>query len=90
MFELMAGLKINFNKSEIMTINDENNLAATYAELFNCQIGTFPIKYLGVPVSPSRLHVADWIHILEKSNKRLDIWKRRGHVYCCKNHSHQF
>jgi hypothetical protein len=73
MFELMAGLKINFNKSEIMTINDEDNLTATYAALFKCQIGTFPIKYLGVPVSPSRLHVADWLPILEKSNKRLDI-----------------
>jgi hypothetical protein len=33
MFGLMAGLKINCNKSEIMTINDEDNLTATYAEI---------------------------------------------------------
>jgi hypothetical protein len=46
-----------------------------YAEIFNCQIGTFPIKYLGVPDSPSRLHVSDWLPLLEKSNKRLAIWK---------------
>jgi hypothetical protein len=46
-----------------------------YAEIFNCQIGTFPIKYLGVPVRPSRLHVSDWLPLLEKSNKRLAIWK---------------
>ena len=75
MYELMAGLKINFLKSEIMTINVEENWAAIYAEIFNCQMGTFPIKYLGVPVSLSRLHVADWLPLIEKTNKKLDVWK---------------
>jgi hypothetical protein len=36
---------------------------------------TFPIKYLGVPLSPSRLHVADWLPLIEKTNKKLDVWK---------------
>ena len=71
----MAGLKINFNKSEIIMINDEGNLGQAYAELFNCQIGLFPIKYLGVPVSPSKLQVADWLPLIDKSLKRLDVWK---------------
>ena len=43
--------------------------------MFNCQIGLFPIKYLGVPVSPSRLKVCDWLPLLEKNGKRLDVWK---------------
>jgi hypothetical protein len=43
--------------------------------LFNCQVGLFPIKYLGVPVSPSRLRVSDWSPLLEKCSKRLDVWK---------------
>jgi hypothetical protein len=73
MYELMAGLKINFLKS--VTINDEGNWAARYAEIFNYQMGSFPIKYLGVPVSPSRLHVADWLPLIEKINKKLDVWK---------------
>jgi len=34
-----------------------------------------PQKYLGVPVSPSRLHVRDWLPLLEKTAKRLDVWK---------------
>jgi hypothetical protein len=33
----------------------EHSWGLTYAEIFSCQIGSFPIKYLGVPVSPSRL-----------------------------------
>ena len=75
LYEMIAGLKINFNKSEVITINDEENLGQTYAELFNCQVGLFPIKYLGVPVSPSRLHVRDWLPLVDKSLKRLDVWK---------------
>jgi hypothetical protein len=75
MYELMAGLKINFYKSEIITINDENNWAVVYADLFNCQVGTFPIKYLGVPVSPSRLHVSNWLPLVDKCAKRLDTWQ---------------
>ena len=38
MYEMLAGLKINFNKSEIIMINDEENLGQIYAELFNYQI----------------------------------------------------
>jgi hypothetical protein len=53
MYELMAGLKINFYKSEVLTINDEGNWGNTYVEIFNCQVESFPIRHLGVPVSPS-------------------------------------
>lgn len=55
----MSGLKINFLKSEIVMVNGDNLLAKQYADIFNCQIGLFPIKYLGAPVSPSKLHVID-------------------------------
>lgn len=58
-----------------MTINDEENLDLLYADIFNCQVGTFPIKHLGVLVSPSRLHISDWLPLVEKGNKKLDIWK---------------
>jgi hypothetical protein len=59
LFEILAGLKINFNKSEILMINDEKNWEQQYAKKFNCQVGLFPIKYLGVLFSPSRLKVSD-------------------------------
>jgi len=75
MYELMSGLKINFNKSEVILIYGDDELCLTYAEIFNCQVGKFPIKYLGVPVSPSRLHVADWTQLVEKNEKKLASWK---------------
>lgn len=77
LFEMLASLKINFDKSEILMINDEDNLGLTYAEIFNCQIGLFPLKYLGVPVSASRLRVKDWIPLVEKG-----CVERGDDVYC--------
>lgn len=75
LFEMLVGLKIDFNKSEILMINDEDNRGNLYAKTFNCQTGSFPIRYLGVPVSPSKLRVRDWLPLVEKGNKRLDVWK---------------
>lgn len=75
LFEMLAGLKINFNKSQILMVNDDESWGQRYAENFNCQVGLFLIKYLGVPVSPSRLKVIDWLPLVEKGNKRLDVWK---------------
>ena len=34
----------------------ENSKSLRYAELFNCAVGQWPMKYLGVPVCGSRLH----------------------------------
>jgi hypothetical protein len=38
--------------------------------MFNCQIGHFPVKYLSVLVSPSLLHLVDWLPLVDKSKKK--------------------
>jgi hypothetical protein len=58
-YEQMSELKINFKKSEVLLIGCDNTLALQYANIFNCQIGLFPLKYLGVPISAIRLRVID-------------------------------
>jgi hypothetical protein len=75
LFEQMSGLKINFDKSEIILIGGDNNLAVQYADLFNCQVGLFTMKYLGVSIAPGRLHVIDWTRLEEKYGKKHDIWQ---------------
>ena len=71
----MSSLKINFAKSEVMIINGDTLIMQRYADIFNCHVGVFSIKYLEVPVSPSRLHVADWKSMEEKSIKDLTFGK---------------
>uniref|UniRef100_A0A0A8Y9P7 Reverse transcriptase zinc-binding domain-containing protein n=1 Tax=Arundo donax TaxID=35708 RepID=A0A0A8Y9P7_ARUDO len=75
LYEGMSGLKINFQKSEILIIQNDELKAVEYADMFNCAIGSWPLRYLGVPVSCLKLHVADWIPVDEKLLKRLDGWQ---------------
>lgn len=84
LYEMMARLKINFYKSEVMTINDEERWDVTYAGIFNCKVGIFPIKYLGVRVSPSRLHIADWWPLIENSSKKTGHLEGGDYVHCRK------
>lgn len=74
MFELMSGLKINFLKSEILCVGDDDNIVKFYADLFNCQIGHFAMKYLGVPVSFSTLRSLGWDFVDTKFLKRCEAW----------------
>jgi hypothetical protein len=75
MFEQLSGLKINFDKSEILKIGGDNVLTMEYPEVFNYNISMFPLRYLGVPISAGRLYVADWSKLEEKSANKLDVWQ---------------
>lgn len=73
-FEMMCGLKVNYQKSEIFTVGGDENVIKTYANMFNCDIGKFPIKYLGMPVSYTALKNSDWEFIVEKYMKWFEAW----------------
>lgn len=73
-FELMSGLKVNYQKNEIFTVGGDESTLKYYAELFNCDVGSFPIKYLGMPVSYSTLRDSDWEFIVAKYLKRFEAW----------------
>jgi hypothetical protein len=45
------GHKVNYSKSKIFPINISQERLAHLAETFNCQVGTFPFTYLGLPLS---------------------------------------
>jgi hypothetical protein len=66
----MSGLKINFEKSEIMMVLDDPDKLQDYVDLFNCQKGKWHIKYLGTPVCARRLSVAELQFIEDKVKKR--------------------
>jgi hypothetical protein len=58
-FEKLSGLKINFHKSELFCFGDTKERDAEYMRLFGCKEGEFPFRYLGIPMSPSRLFNRD-------------------------------
>jgi mannosylglycoprotein endo-beta-mannosidase len=65
----MSGLKINFKKSEIFTIGLTEEEQCFAANSLGCKVGTFPMKYLGMPVKAQ----LDYVSV--KTEKRLGTWQ---------------
>lgn len=49
-FELLSGLKINYDKCEFVGVHLEQSQLASLAKKFGCEIGKLPTKYLGLPL----------------------------------------
>jgi hypothetical protein len=71
----MSGLKINFHKSEIFCFGQAKDEEDQYERLFGCQVGSYPFRYLGIPLHYKKLNNKDWEHIEERIEKRLSSWK---------------
>ncbi|RLN23448.1 hypothetical protein C2845_PM07G29970 [Panicum miliaceum] len=74
-FEWLSGLKINFHKSEVFVFGADQNEKERMANMLNCKLGTFPMKYLGIPISENRLGSLAFSGLKEKMGRRLDPWK---------------
>ena len=66
-FEQMSGLTINFHKSEIFLFGEAVNKTDIYQEIFTCEVGKIPIKYLGLPVADTRLGNKFWKGVTKKN-----------------------
>ena len=76
-FEHLLGMKINYHKSDLMTLNLDEDEQNALARLFCCNISTFPIKYLGVPLHYSKLKREHIQPVIDKMIKRIAGWKGR-------------
>jgi hypothetical protein len=76
-FEAMSGLKINFEKSEVMMILHDDSKIQIYSELFNSQSGTWPIKYLGTPICARRPTVTEMGFLGDKTRKKNECLGRQ-------------
>jgi hypothetical protein len=54
-FEHLSGMRINYHKSDMTAINLDEGEINQFARVFCCKIGTFPFKYLGVPLHHDKL-----------------------------------
>ena len=71
-FEWLSGLKINFHKSDVYAFGVDRQEKEKLANMLNCRLGDWPIKYLGIPISDSKLGVSAFSELLNKMRKRLD------------------
>jgi hypothetical protein len=59
-FEELSGLQINFHKSEIFCFGQAKELEPQYEQLFGCNKGSYPFRYLGIPMHFRKLNNKDW------------------------------
>jgi hypothetical protein len=50
------------------------NLQDEYKILFGCEIGSFPFRYLGIPIHFRRLSNGEWKPIDDRLEKKLYSW----------------
>ena len=74
-FENLSGLKINFDKSEMVPLNIGEDQGQALANLLGCKLVNLPIMYLGVPLHWKKLNEVEWLPLIEKIEKRLQTWK---------------
>ncbi|GKV02337.1 hypothetical protein SLEP1_g14790 [Rubroshorea leprosula] len=78
-FELVSGLKINFNKSHLIGIHVQEGWLNKMSWVLCCKVGVFPFKYLGIPIGGSSRKKAFWRPLVELFAKKLSAWKGTIH-----------
>lgn len=73
--EQVSGMKINYDKSELIPMGLDTQEAGDLAEIFGCPVGAFPIKYLGVPLHDDRHSREDLQFLSDKILKRVVDWR---------------
>ena len=74
-FQVVIGLKVNVQKSEMVPIGEVDDVHAL-AEILGCRIGTLPMSYLGMLLGASHNSPSIWNLILEKIELKLVGWKK--------------
>ncbi|XP_026383660.1 uncharacterized protein LOC113279172 [Papaver somniferum] len=75
-FEAIIGLSVNFSKSDIISIGTDHKVDVI-ADILNCRIEKFPLKYLGIPIGATSRSTTIWDVIIEFFLKKLAPSKRR-------------
>lgn len=66
-FEAVSSLKINLGKSELVPVGEVSNMESL-VDILGCQLGSLPMKYLGLPLGAGFKEKTIWNPILE------DMW----------------
>ncbi|KAL0292688.1 UNVERIFIED_CONTAM: hypothetical protein Sradi_6979200 [Sesamum radiatum] len=73
-FAALSGLHVNPEKSTIILSKSVQQDRQSILDILGFQEGSLPIKYLGLPLTSSRLKVADCQPLIDRLNGRLAGW----------------
>ena len=76
-FALATGLVINFQKTALLTIATDSSTQNNIATTIGCSLSSFPLVYLGLPLSPTKLPLTAFDPIIDSFRKFLFGWVAR-------------
>ena len=76
-FSAATGLEINFHKSTFVPLHINSETVVAMAAVLGCAVSSFPQTYLGLPLSPHKLKVADYHPLIASFDRYLSGWKAR-------------
>ena len=80
-FSNTTGLSGNTQKSHVYMAGINAATQQQILHLIGLPLGTFPVKYLGIPLSPRKWSTAKCHALVEKITKRINIWTTRHLSY---------
>ena len=70
-FENLSGMKINYDKSEMIPLNLSPSEGTALAAIFGCKMATLPLTYLGLPLHFKKPSLTDWQSVIDKIASRI-------------------
>lgn len=89
-FENLSGLKINYDKCDLIPLNISEEKGQDVANFLGCKLSSLPILYLGVPLSGKALNKKDWNFLIDKIEKKIKRLARFSPIYWWESSSSQF
>lgn len=80
-FKSMSGLSMNLEKSQIFFGGYDEISAQVIADISRFTIGSFPTRYVGFPLNPSRITMAT----LQQNHRQASLLDRQVSILCRKN-----
>ena len=74
-FEVISGLSINLEKSELILMGRVENVEEVALE-FGCKVGILPSSYLGFRLGVPLKSMVVWDEVEERFRRKRAIWRR--------------
>ncbi|VVA25489.1 Hypothetical predicted protein, partial [Prunus dulcis] len=76
LFCFVSGMTINKSKCSLVGINLDDGMVNEMAGAWGCDVGVWPMLYLGLPLGGNPRAIKFWDPVVEKVENRLQKWKR--------------
>lgn len=74
-FHAISGLKVNMSKFKIIITCEVKSSIASIAHELQCEAGSFPINYLGLPLSDRNLKKVHYLPVIKSVKQKVSGWK---------------